>query len=57
MGPAWLDPPAGARIRRKKRKIKNKGRGGICAPRAQRGRVPQKLAKIQRRERAIKINS
>ena len=37
-----LEPFAGARIRKKEkiRKIKNKGGGGICAPRAQHGRVP-----------------
>ena len=43
-GPTGLEPPAGARIK-KKRKIKNKGRGGgvICAPRSQHGRVPKPL--------------
>ena len=32
----WLRPPAGARTR-KKRKIKNKGGGVICAPSAKQG--------------------
>ncbi len=39
LGPARLEPPAGARIRRKK--IKNKG--GICAPSAKQGIAPISL--------------
>ncbi len=39
LGTAGLEPPAGARIR-KKSKIRG---GGICNPRAQNGRVPEFL--------------
>ncbi len=39
--PAWVELPAGARIR-KKEKSKIRGKGGvICAPRAQHGRIPK----------------
>ncbi len=37
-GPAGLEPPTGARIRKK---IQKKGGGIICASRAQQGREPK----------------
>ena len=43
--PRRVRAPAGARIR-KKRKIKNKGGGVICAQKAQHGRVPKNIKLI-----------
>ncbi len=39
LGKRFSYGPAGARIMKKQRKIKNKDWGVICAPRAQHGRV------------------
>ncbi len=46
-GPAGVEPPAGARIRRRK-KSKIRGGGGYCAPSAKQRIAPNLLVLIKR---------